>query len=281
VAEEEIGESEREGTEESEREEEYMCPLCGGETKEVKTPTGIRYQCKECGKFVSPVTAEEGERPIVPPRVELRERILKLLPGKLSRVYGIGATKVAAIVSMVKDNPTILENPYNLYAHIKNFAPKAHDYHLILTINSIFNKLREEGYYKGELMPVMMEAPLAQPSPPVFAWSPWGAPSTWYQWPPQYPPPAHMAPPADYGVLARREAREQREHELRMKKLEEEFFHAVCDIVTEIVEEKRLSLLAHKSLIYDLILVHITRMAGVTQKIVNQTLVEMAGGNPK
>jgi len=67
----------------------------------------------------------------------------------------------------------------------------------------------------------------------------------------------------------------------RLKKLEEEFFHAVCDIVTEIVEEKRLSLLAHKSLIYDLILVHITRMAGVTQKIVNQTLAEMVGEEPK
>lgn len=135
------------------------CSLCGASVvpEEVETPTGIRYKCPTCKRFMKPVTDAEKRReeetgPLPPVEVLVTERLKELLVTELPRVYGIPKKDASKTITAIIDTltPPAAMNPWNLHSHIKDFAENANDRHLESIINKIFYQLEEEGYLPGE-----------------------------------------------------------------------------------------------------------------------------------
>jgi predicted RNA-binding Zn-ribbon protein involved in translation (DUF1610 family) len=167
------GEEEESGTELGERREEEselaecQCTHCGQSVRPipVKTRFGARsYRCPKCGKFFKPegeATAEPGaevallkgregeeedEEALAPLEVEMTNRLKVLLTTALPRVWGIPRSdkRIQAITDTITPEQT--SSPWNLHAHIKNFAPQADDRHLEAIITKIYSQLEAEGY---------------------------------------------------------------------------------------------------------------------------------------
>jgi len=115
-----------------------------------------RPACPYCQRFVivDPKKIEEllssddkkeeeiSEIPeIKPPDIEFIENCIKFLRKNLPNVYGIDNKKRAeVIIQTIEQNPNILYNPVALYIHIKNFAPRANDYHLCWILNAMYSQ---------------------------------------------------------------------------------------------------------------------------------------------
>jgi len=141
------------------KETKYNCSLCGAVVvpERVQTPTGIRYKCPECKKFMKPLTKEEVKKeeergPLPPTEVEMTDRVKEILAKELPRVYGIPRKESSKRIDAILDtlSPAAATDPWNLHNHIKNFAPNADDRHLESIINKVFWQLEEEGYIPKE-----------------------------------------------------------------------------------------------------------------------------------
>ena len=75
--------SQRSRTEASQRElseKEYVCSVCGATVvpEEHDTSRGVRYRCPECGKFMKPLTPEDGEEaPLEDPKEGARRMLIR------------------------------------------------------------------------------------------------------------------------------------------------------------------------------------------------------------
>jgi len=157
-----------EETVEKEKEEEIgecVCTHCNNRVVPIRVKTafgGTSYRCPKCGKFFKPQpegeevetekpggAEEEEEKALAPLEVEMTERIKALLPQYLPRVYGIprGSKRIQAIIDTITPEQT--SNPWNLHAHIKNFAPEADDRHLEAIITKIYSTLENEGFVQA------------------------------------------------------------------------------------------------------------------------------------
>lgn len=157
-----------EDTEEAESEtteSEVVCSVC----KEIVIPhvistdRGKRYRCPSCGKFMRPLSLdkaydygeEEDEREqeeYRPPEVEMTDRARELMEEKLPRVYGLPKKKEATTIRAILDTVTFdtLRDPIILHQHVKSFAPGVNEKHLETIISSIYSTLRDEGYIQGD-----------------------------------------------------------------------------------------------------------------------------------
>ncbi|MFQ6076809.1 MAG: hypothetical protein ACE5Z5_11890 [Candidatus Bathyarchaeia archaeon] len=245
-----MSEAKGEANVEEKAEEVLACPVCGAEVRPIETPTGITYRCDSCRKFVTP--RKRGEVPLEevlkPAEIEMTERVVEELAGKLRTVYGISKQKVVAIIDTIRGNPNIALNPMNLFMHIKQLEPRAHDYHLWIVINGLFQKLRTAGWM-GVVPPFQtIQQQMYQQQPWMYGGWQWQqpyqqAPFTFGYGAPVYTPGRRTPSPpmkvvvegqevetdmAGYMAWRRWESdrkkdeAERREHELRMKKLEAE-----------------------------------------------------------
>ena len=165
VTEEKVTEETVEKKEKEEEIGECVCTHCNNRVIPIPVKTafgGTSYRCPKCGKFFKPQpegeevetekpggAEEEETTPLAPLEVEMTERIKKLLPQYLPRVYGIprGSKRIQAIIDTITPEQT--SNPWNLHAHIKNFAPEADDRHLEAIITKIYSTLENEGFIQA------------------------------------------------------------------------------------------------------------------------------------
>ena len=154
---EKVSEAPSEVSSEGSKETTYTCSLCGASVvpEEISTPTGIRYKCPECKKFMKRLTPgqvkerkEAATSPLPPPEVLATRRVKELLVKELPRVYGIPKKDATKTITAIIDtlSASAIMDPWNLHSHIKDFAPNANDRHLESIIEKIFDQLREEGY---------------------------------------------------------------------------------------------------------------------------------------
>jgi len=112
------------------------CPYCQRfvivDPKKIDEIIGGNYKEKD----------EISEIPeIKPPDIEFIENCIKFLRKNLPNVYGIDNKRRAEIIiQTIEQNPNILFNPVALYIHIKNFAPRANDYHLCWILNAMYTQ---------------------------------------------------------------------------------------------------------------------------------------------
>ena len=248
-----------------------ICSLCGASVvpEPVETPTGTRYKCPECKKFMKPLTPEEAaEReeakrgPLPPTEVEMTERVKELLAKNLSRVYGIPKKESSKRIDAIIDtlSPVVATDPWNLHNHIKNFAPNADDRHLESIINKVFSQLEAEGYRPTEVrdyQPTYGRRRRREYRPRYSPPGDYGREYGYYgrRYPEEYeappPPPRRRSSrmkvvvdgqeiETDYGgYMAHQtfkreqseETRRQREHDLRMKRLEAEIKKITAETV--------------------------------------------------
>jgi len=215
----------REETSEEIKIEEMVSQCCGAPLTSYETDRGLRYKCSKCGKLTTPTKPEERRVPLKPLEAELTETVCEELEGRLDQVFGIPRGKVPSIVDTIRDNPNIALNPMNLFVHIKQLEGRANDYHLWVVISQTFEKIKAQGWTGGVVPPYpvfMQQAGFTMPTSAFHGYG-YGQPYGGYGGYGGYPPQQTF----DYSTervahLRRQDDREAREHELRMKKLEQE-----------------------------------------------------------
>ena len=146
---------------EASKETTYTCSLCGASVvpQRVETPSGVRYKCPKCKKFMKPLTPpevaereEEAKGPLPPLEVLVTGRVKELLVKELPAVYGIPKKDKSQTITAIIDTltPEQATDEWNLHTHIKKFARNANDEHLESVIEKIFWQLEEDGYLPRE-----------------------------------------------------------------------------------------------------------------------------------
>lgn len=182
-----------------------ICSVCGKTVVPVpvETPTGWRYKCPECKKFMKPLSPKDvkeraaADAKIAPIEVEMMNRVKELLKKHLPRVYGIPPKHAAARITAIIDTltPVIATNPFNLHSHIKRYASGADDRHLESIIATIFAQLEAEGYKPSSVSAPYIPAYGQQGYPGrTGAYCPTYPPT----YPPSYPPQGYPGQPAGY-----------------------------------------------------------------------------------
>jgi len=214
--EEEPKEPEREPSEEST--ETYECPDCGKEFGSEQALNSHIGQIHKEEEETEGVGEEEG---LKPPEVEFIDTAIEKLKSQLPSVYGISDQRARNIIGTLQDNPSLLQSPQTLYMHIKQLASQANDYHLSIIINSIFEGQQQPSPQQPPML-FGQQQPQPQGVPPIF-------PPFQQQGTNPYVPQPYQGgqtnPQAQQLQQAQTQERIQQsreEHDLRMKKLEQE-----------------------------------------------------------
>ena len=211
---EEETEVEPEETEGETSEEAFICPECNrefGSKQALSSHVGKAHKEEEEEEGV-------GEEGIKPPEIARREQVIEDLKGKLPKIYGISGDRAEAIVDGIKDNPSILDNPRSLWYHIMEMCRGTN-----INTYQLNNALR--GIYGENVAPQGQQPPTfgfqgSQTQgmgqiPPQASYSP--NPTPVYQ--PRVNPQAQQLQQAE---TQERIQQSKEEHDLRMKKLEQE-----------------------------------------------------------
>jgi len=212
-----------------------------GETQE--EPTEPPFPCPECDRefgskealnsHIGQIHKEEakeegvGEEGIKPPEIARREKIIENLKGKLPKIYGISSDRADAIVDGIEDNPSILDNPRSLWYHIMEMCrgTNINTYQLNNALRGIYGEsvapqeqqpptFGFQGPQTQRMNQFPLQAPYSSyPSAPMYP----------YQYQPQpNPQPSPQAQQLQQAQTQERIQQSREEHDLRMKKLEEE-----------------------------------------------------------
>jgi len=210
-------EVEPEKTETETTEEAFVCDECDrefGSKQALSSHVGKAHRKEEEERGVG---EEEG---LKPPEVEFIDTAIEKLKSQLPSVYGISNQRARNIIGTLRDNPNLLQSPQTLYMHIKQLANKANDYHLSIIINSIF-----QGRQQPSQQPPMLFGQQPQGMPPMFPpFQQQGAnPHVPYYQGGQTNPQANpRTQQLQQAQTQERIQQSREEHDMRMKKLEEE-----------------------------------------------------------
>lgn len=78
------------------------------------------------------------------PDEEMMDEVYNELIDGLPKISGADRVKVQFAIDLIKDNPSVMLDPANLYLHIKQTVPRVNDYLLHTLIDSIFSKINAE-----------------------------------------------------------------------------------------------------------------------------------------
>ncbi len=87
---------------------------------------------------------EKNETPLKSPDEEMMDEVYNELIDGLPKISGADRVKVQFAIDLIKDNPSVMLDPANLYLHIKQTVPRVNDYLLHTLIDSIFSKINAE-----------------------------------------------------------------------------------------------------------------------------------------
>jgi len=200
----------------------YVCPECDrefGSEQALNSHIGKAHKEKEEEEGV-------GEEGIKPPEIARREQIIENLKGKLPKIYGISSDRADAIVDGIKDNPSILDNPRSLWYHIMEMCRGTN-----INTYQLNNALR--GIYGENVAPQGQQPPAfgfqsfqtkgADQLPPQMPYNPNPSAPPYQPYQPQMNPQANpQAQQLQQAQTQERIEQSRQEHDLRMKKLEQE-----------------------------------------------------------
>jgi len=212
-------EVEPEETEGETAEEDFTCPECGrefGSKQALSSHVGKAHKEEE-------ETEGVGEEGIKPPEIARRERIIEDLKKKLPKIYGISDDRSNAIIDGIKDNPSILDNPRSLWYHIMEMCrgTNINTYQLNNTLRGIYG---EDVAMQAQQPPAFdFQGPQTQWTGQFPPQTPYGPGPSMSSYQPYQPQPNPQAQQLQQAQTQERIEQSRQEHDLRMKKLEQEF----------------------------------------------------------
>jgi len=229
-----------------EAEAQYTCKECG-----MSFATMQEYAAHMRWKHRKEEEEGVGVEAPKPPEVETIEEAIAFIKDRLAQVYGVGKND-RLILRALQDNPAPLRDGNLLHAFIKSMAPKAYDAHLsTFVIGPLYANFPNLAQAVDKLLsttvptvPYVPATPYTQNVPYAYSSTAYAYPPTWFGNYPQmwtYPPhPQTWYQPKplkaykivvdgqeivtdEEGFRAWKDYEmKKQEHELRMKKLEQE-----------------------------------------------------------